>query len=300
MNRKVTNQHRIARSLSIGVVALLMGFTPVRAARAAEAYPQDKSLAETEKQGDYYTARLQHLDDNFRQINLVIRVIQEKFPSFLERLKPFDDPELQNTLDKLEKEHDALTKKFEQFEQEIDELKRTLELKQQEIPPQSIEQLRKDLAEADKEKKSLDEELNRLNSGGCDKWEKFRDMRPVYVLIYKGRIVPLDKPYYSSRQGYIRKGGNMVPAVEMKRVREGELVSQATNAGGCLDKLLSNLDPDKEYVNFQVCKDSIGAFHLAVEKVKQDKIPYSWEPEKDRTFIFVSGNPNDRGPKPQK
>ena len=300
MNRKVTNQHRIARSLSIGVVALLMGFTPVRAARAAEAYPQDKSLAETEKQDDHYTARLQRLDNNFRQINLVIRVIQEKLPSFLERLKSLDDPELQNTLDKLGKEHDALTKKFEQFEQEIDELKRTLELKQQEIPPQSIEQLGKELAEADKDKKRLDEELNRLNSGGCDKWEKFRDMRPVYVLIYKGRIVPIEEPYYRYRYGHVEEHGKDIPAVEKKRVREGELVRQAINAGGCLHKLLSNLDPDKEYINFKVCKDSIGAFHLAVEKVRGLKIPYSWKPDVDRTFVFTEGDPNDRGPKNQK
>jgi len=275
-----------------------MGFTPVRAAHAAEAYPQDKSLAETEKRDDYYTARLQRIDRKFSQIGPLIRIIQQKLPSLVEKVKGLEDPGIKETIGKLSEEHVALQKKVEQLEGQIAELKRALELKQREIPQQSLEQMEKRLVEADKEKKRLDEELNRLNSGGCDKWEKLRDMRPVYVLIYKGRIATMDKPYYGSRQGYIRKGGNMVPAVEMKRVREGELVSQAIKTGGCLDKLLSNLDPDKEYINFQVCKDSIGAFHLAVDKVKQ-KIPYSWEPEEDRTFIFTEGDPNDRGRKPK-
>ncbi len=306
MNHKVFNNHSISGSLIVIVVAMLIGLALLGAAHATETNPQDKSLSETENR-NYYTERLQQVDYNLHQIDPIIRVIQEKLPSFLERLKSLDKPDLANALDNLEKEYDALKKKLEQLENQIDELKRAIESKQKEVPQQSIEQLEKKLAEDEREKKDLEEKLNRLNSEamatsdrskGCEIHEKFRNKRQVYVMIYKGRVAPMDEPYYSSTYGYIIKNGIKVPAAEKKRIQEGEPISQAIKTGGCLDKLLSNLNPDKEYVNFQVCKDSIGAFYLAVEEARRRKIPYSWEPEEDRTFIFSKTSTNSDGNRP--
>jgi len=290
----------------IATGVLLTNFACTSTVHAREVGSESKASHLKEKDDGDITVRLQRIDRKFSQIRPLIRIIQQKIPFLVEKVRGLEDPGVKETIGKLSEEQVALQKKVEQLEGQIDELERARELKQQEMPPLSIEQLRRDLAEADKEKKSLDEELNRLNSGSCDKWEKFRDMRPVYVLIYKGRIVPIDEPYYSCRHGYVELNGKDIPAVEKKRVREGELVSQAINAGGCLHKLLSNLDPDKEYIKFKVCKDSIGAFHLAVEKVKQHKIPYSWKPDVDKTFIFRApvksdeDEPGTRGVKPQR
>lgn len=277
---------------------LLTNFACISTVHAREVGSESKASPLREKDDGDITARLQRIDRKFSQIGPLIRIIQEKLPSLVEQVKELEDPGIKETVGKLSEEHAALQKKTEQLVNQIDELKRALESKQREIPQQSIQQMEKMLAEAEQERNRLEEKLNQLNSAekgtsedseGCRDDRPFpRDKRSVYVVIYKGRIAPMDEPYYNSRQGYIRENGKLIPAVEKKRVREGEPISQAIKAGGCLDKLLSNLNPDKEYVNFQVCKDSIGAFYLAVEEARRRKIPYSWEPEKDRTFIFFS------------
>lgn len=244
------------------------------------------------------TARFQGIDDTLNQMEPVVRAFEEKIPSLIDKVKKLEDPALREKQAKLMDEHKSLQEKVEQLRQQVAELKRTLESRQNDNPQESCAELEQKIEKATEEKQALEEKLKKLewaqagsDSKGCPVYDKFSaDKHPKYVMIYNGRIAPMEQPYYAFRQVYLPIEGRLILAAEAKRVKDGESIREAIGAGGCLDQLLSKLDTDKEYISFQVCTDSIAAFRVAVESVRSRKIPYTWEPEEDRTFIFTSPN----------
>jgi hypothetical protein len=266
---------------------------------ALETRPQaaDSSIP-SKDEGDVMT-RFRHIDDTLSRMEPVVRMIQERVPSLVGKVKELEDPALRDKLEKLMDEHKALEEKLDLLRRQLSELQRARESRRLQAPPSSCAELERAIAQMSEEKRALEKKLNDLqaqvsqgrnsDSKGCPVYEKFgATKRPKYVMIHSGRVVPIERPYYTFRQGYVRAGGRLVTAFEVKRAQEGEPVSQAINPGGCLDQLLSKLDTSKQYVSFQVCTDSIAAFRTAVEYVKSRKIPYTWEPEEDRTFVFTA------------
>jgi hypothetical protein len=252
---------------------------------------------------------LQHVDHYLGQLEPALRVFEEQLPALIDKWRIFDDPTPEDTLERLSDERDVLEKKIEELKVQIAELKQASKLKKEEPLAASIEQLENQLEKAEKEKAELDKKYNDLvrridgssaqqkESKGCDVYKKFpKDKKPVYVLVYAGRVLPISQPYYSFRYCYIQENGRLVQVVEIKRVKDGEPITKAFESGGCLEKLLSDFDSQKQYIDFQVCKDSIAAFHLAIDEMRRLKISYTWAPQEDRTFFSRQGSSNGGGP----
>jgi hypothetical protein len=241
------------------------------------------------------TARFQCINDTLNQMEPVVRAIEEEIPSLVGKIKELEDPAIREKHSKQIDEHQSLQEKLEQLRQQVAELKRALESRQNQNPRESRAELEQKIEKATEEKRVLEEKLKKFDSAqvgsdskGCPEYNKFSTDKPrKYVLIYNGRIAPLEEPYYAFRQGYVQIEGRLIPAAEVKRIKEGEPVSEAIGAGGCLDKLISKLDTDKVYVSFLICTDSIAAFRVAVEHVRKCKISYTWKPEEDRAFILI-------------
>jgi len=262
---------------------------------AKEIGSQSSASSTEDKDNTDITVRFQCIDDTLKQMEPVVRAIEKKIPSLVGKIKELEDPALREKQAKLMDEHKSLQEKLEQLHQQVAELKRALESRQNQKPQESRAELEQKIEKATEEKRLLEEKLKKLDSAqagsdskGCHEYNKFSTDKPrKYVLIYSGRVVPLEEPYYAFRQGYVQIEGRLIPATEVKRIKEGEPVSEAIVAGGCLDQLLSKLDTDKWYVSFLVCTDSIAAFRVAVEHVRNRKISYTWKPEEDRTFILI-------------
>ncbi|UCE48774.1 MAG: hypothetical protein JSW47_01235 [Phycisphaerales bacterium] len=233
------------------------------------------------------TERLQEVSRKLSQVHPVINIMQQKLPFLLDRIKGIDNIGLRDTLARFSEEYATFQAKFGQLERELDELRKIHESKQKDAARRTVAELEQQLKEAEEKKKALEDKLSRVQS--TPRYVRLTK-RPKYVLLYKGRVAPINEPYYGiATRGYVRQHGRNIPAMKVKRIKEGEPVGQAIKPGGCLDQLLSKLDPDKECVNFQVCMDSITAFRVAVEHLRNRKIAYAWEPEEDREFVFTGG-----------
>jgi hypothetical protein len=216
-----------------------------------------------------------------------VSAAQEMVRSLLDQIQKWADPAVHETLKKLTEEQEALQKQYAQVDQQVAEMKRALESRQNDTPGQPRDELERSIQKAGEEQETLAKKLKELearqnapqsNMGVQQKITK----KPKYVLIYRGRVVPMEEPYYITvSRGTV--GG--LPARKVRRVKDGEPVSQAISPGGCLAQILSALGPN-ECISFQVCADSIAAFRTLVEHVRSRKITYTWEPEEDRDFIF--------------
>lgn len=299
------HRHQIAVHLSGYVVAMILIAYPQAMSPGYAKEIRSRSSISSAQNKDHtdITTRFQSVEDKLSQMGSVIRAIEEKIPSLMGKIRELEDPAVREKQAKLMCEHRSLQEKLESLHQQVVELKRALESRQSQKPLESRAELEQEMEKATEEKRILEEKLRELESSqagsdaeGCPVFKKFSaDKRPRYVMIHSGRVAPLEKPYYASSQLYMQMEGRWVPAgEERKRVKEGEPVSMAIMAGGCFDQLLSKLDP-KEYVSFLVCTDSIASFRVAVESVRSRKIPYTWRPEEDRTFILVPGENTDKG-----
>ena len=276
------------------LVVLLTSITGISIA----AVDQRPSLWKYNNKNCEKTRDKQSLRDTLAKLQDAIKSLHSQLTPLLDKCEFFNEtnPEVQKTLKVIGDELAAGQKRIDKLEKEIAEFEAALESKSKGGPDgnQSFEELRNKLKEA---KDKCDELKNNIKTGTLD-FVRLKG-KAVFVMIYENHVAPIDEPYYSCRYGYAEDHGKRIFAVEKKRVRDGEPISQAVRAGGCLDKLLSNLDTEKEYVSFQVCKDSIGAFQLAVEEIRRRnhelkrKISYSWEPEEDRTFVFSSSVDSD-------
>jgi len=299
------------RCLSIhsAMALILITVVPVSGIHADEAAQTRMPAEQPEPKSNRLEVNLQHVDRYLGQLEPALRVFEDQLPALIEKWRVFDDPTPKETLERLSDERAVLETKVEELKAQIAELRRASELKNDESLAVSIEQLANQLEKAEKEKAELDKKHNELvrrmdgssaqqeESKGCAIYKKFsRDKKPVFVLVYSGRVVPVAQPYYNFRYGYIEENGREVRAVELKRVKDGEAITHALKSGGCLEKLLSDFDPQKQYIDFQVCKDSIAAFRLAVEEIRQRKIPYTWAPQEDRTFVCRLGSTGDGVP----
>jgi len=278
-------------------------------AHADEAAQTKVPTEQSRRKSNRLEVNLQHVDHYLGQLEPALRVFEEQLPALIDKWRVLDDPTPKETIKHLNDERIALEKKIEELKAQIAELKRASELKNDESLAASIEQLKNQLEKAEKEKAEMDKKYNELvrkmdssqkrteaPGGHLPSHTQFsKDTKPILVLLYSGRIVPFAEPYFSVRVGYIKENGREVRAVELKRVKDGETITQALKPGGYLEKLLSDFDSQKQYINFQVCKDSIAAFRLAVDAVRKHKVPYTWAPQEDRVFVVRLPKDGNRG-----
>ena len=279
-------RHQMAVHVSACLAAALFLVCPLGVSRGYAGEPSGAPSAHAEDPNDV-ASRFQHIGDTVDQMEPAVSAAREMIRLLLDSIQKWADPALRETLRKLTEEREVLQKQHEQLDQQVTELKRALESRQNDMPDQSRAELEQKLAKAMQEKEELEKKVKELSSqGNMLMYQKF-SKKPQYVLIYRGRVAPMKEPYYAiSRRGTIQGSG--LPGVEIKRVKDGEPVDQAISPGGCLDRILSALGPN-ECISFQVCADSITAFRTLVEHVRTRKIAYTWEPEEDRAFIFSAG-----------
>jgi archaellum component FlaC len=254
--------------------------------RADAGQPSDVLATHAQDQNNV-SSRFEHIDRTLTRMEPAVSAAQEMVRSLLNQIQKWADPAVRQTLAKLTEEQEALQKQYEQLGRQVAELKQALESRQKETPAQSRAELERSIQKAVEEQQALAKKLKELearrntaqsNMGVQQKITK----KPKYVLIYRDRVVPMEEPYYITvSRGTV--GG--IPARKVKRVKDGEPVSQAISPGGCLAQILSALGPN-ECISFQVCGDSIAAFRMLVEHVRSRKITYTWEPEEDKDFIF--------------
>jgi len=103
-------------------------------------------------------------------------------------------------------------------------------------------------------------------------------MRSTYMTLVKGRVVPIKKPYYKFEDVLVSTGdGSVTFATKVTRAKDGEPVGEAIKPGGCLDTMLNELDPAKQYFRFLVCADSIPAYRAAAAAVCDRGFLCAWD-----------------------
>jgi TolA-binding protein len=127
---------------------------------------------------------------------------------------------------------------------------------------------------------------------------QWSNRKPVHVVLIGKRVVPLDEPYYqlewttnyfgSSWRAYVSKA---------TRVRDGEPVEEALDAGGCFAQQLEKTSTNTHKVQFWVCPDAVPTYRLMAEAVKKKGYTIFWIPHDDKPItVSGSGGGNNRGP----
>jgi predicted RNase H-like nuclease (RuvC/YqgF family) len=207
------------------------------------------------------------------------------------KVKEIEDPTLREKLAKLTDEQKSLQGQCETLNGQVAELRRALDSQSSDPSIRSRGELERDIEKARENKTALEAQLAALqnpsdpNSRGCPVYEKILSgKRSRYVLLYRGHVAPIEPPYYEFSN--VSFGNLVISRQEAKRVKEGDPVARAIESGGSLDTLCKNLDTSRDLVVLDVCTDSIAAFRVVVEYLGKHKIPYTWEPEEDKTFTF--------------
>jgi len=285
MNRQ-NSRLSIPMPMSSRLVAVAMLVCALDISRAGAGQPSDLPATHVQDQNNV-TSRFEHLDNTLARMEPAVSAAQQMVRSLLDQIQKWADPALREAIKKLAEEQEGLQKQLAQLDQQVTEMKQALESRQNDVPGQSRAELEQNIQKAGAEQETLAKKLKELEArqntaqssmGVQQKITK----KPKYVLIYRGRVVPIKEPYYIvANRGTV--GG--VPAMKIKRVKDGEPVDQAISPGGCLEQILSALGSN-ECISFQVCADSIAAFRTLVEHIRSRRITYTWEPEEDRDFIF--------------
>lgn len=244
------------------------------------------------------TAGLQSLQHSFTEIQNAIHNLQNQLIPLLKQCESFNkaEPKLQGTVESLGDECAARQKRLDELEKQIAKLKAALESKSKGglSGNQSIEELENKLKEAEKQHDRLKDQKSKLleDAAQCKEQQgrgvnkPAPDMNAVFAMIYDNCVVPIDEPYYKFESVLKVNYGQIVRDVRIERVRDGEPISDAIKPGGCLDSLLSKIDPTKEYTMFLVCPDSISAFRIVAKKAKECGVRCAWKPGKDTTLTF--------------
>lgn len=258
----------------------------------------DSSLSvQTDGIGGNEATRLRKVDSTLAQVGTVVQTVRNRLVAILQQSEPLIDPKLPQTIARLESEYASIKKPFDELEWQVAELREALEAKQEEkATDKTSDELRKQIARDEKERDRLAEAIAKLqerlgknrNGRGRGVNRLARNMTPVNALIFKNRIVPVHEPYYKVELIWTGSGVARI----ITRVQDGEPVAQAFRPGGCLDSILAELadiNPDKRYVKFFVCPDSVSAFRAAAKACKEQGLRVAWAPGQDEPFEYGGG-----------
>jgi hypothetical protein len=243
--------------------------------------------------------RLQEAVQRMDEMAPAIPQIRERLDLLLKRCKSLSDPNGPGRFTTLQQQCAAMSNKIRDLEKEIEKLKAALKTKNEDPASGKLKNLQRMLKETEDRWDQLAAEAARLRDKlrdgqegrGQGIFEFAPEMLPEYAMITKNRIVPVKSPYYETRDLLTNRGSIR----EYKRVLDGENAEDAIKPGGCLDVMLSEIDPSKEYVKFLVCSDSVQAFRVATKAVKKRGISIAWEPGKDQTLYGVQSGPGGPG-----
>ena len=105
--------------------------------------------------------------------------------------------------------------------------------------------------------------------------------QPVLVLLSQGTVTPVRPPYYS-----FTRFNNGTQATLSRR---GDAVDRALAQGSDFQKLLGEIDTQKQYVFCIVDSSSFATFRAVREELRRREIPLGWDPSEVTGFAFVSG-----------
>ena len=207
---------------------------------------------------------------------------------------------------RLRGERRVLEQKIEAAEQKVKDLKRAMTGVTNSIPTvlsvqdlenklKFLENRRDELRRKETELLARIRALKEANSQG-PAFRPLAGMKPVYVMLRKGRIIPIKKPYFSFEDGYSDIYGNS--ATKLTRVKQGDTFGDATNTTGCLHAVFSEINPARQYVALFVCGDSIATFRQVEAVLRDRNLAYSWQPGHDKPMWETtrrSGTDDDWG-----
>ncbi|MFP4057913.1 MAG: hypothetical protein ACLF0G_13685 [Candidatus Brocadiia bacterium] len=116
-----------------------------------------------------------------------------------------------------------------------------------------------------------------------------QEISPVHVMLVGGKALPLEEPYFKIDTGLLPQGGDLVPAVQYTRVRDGEPLDAALGPEGWLHARLEEIDPQKQYVWMLVCPDAIDACRRLRREVRRRGIGDRWTPLLDEPIVATAG-----------
>jgi len=265
----------------ITATILATAASPVAASTDSNFSVQTNGIGGSEASG------LKKVDSTLVHVATVMQAVRNRVAAILQQSGSLVEPELPQTIARLESEYASTKKRFDELERQVAELKAALEARQENrATDRASDDLRKHIEEAEKERERLKEKEARLLEDSSSVSEQEgpeagsiarAGMEVRNVMLYENHVAPLQEPYYK----FERVGSPFASGRKATRVRAGDPIHEAIQPGGCLQSLLAQMDPEKAYVLFLVCEDSIGAFRVAVSRAKGLGIRYGWFPVKD-------------------
>ena len=110
---------------------------------------------------------------------------------------------------------------------------------------------------------------------------------PIYVALVDDTLALVREPYYTTQRTVADRGnGRFEALVTEVPASPGESLAEALAEGGALRKILSSIDRDREYVALLVDGSSFASFRQLRPILREQGIPFGWEPRSTPVFQF--------------
>ena len=137
----------MAVPMSSSLIAIVVLVCALDVSRADAGQPSGVPATHAQDQNNL-SARFEHIDNTLTRMEPAVSAAQAMVRSLLDQIQKWADPAARQTLAKLTAEQEALQKQFAQLEQQVAEMKRALESRQNDTPGQSRAELEQSIQRA--------------------------------------------------------------------------------------------------------------------------------------------------------
>lgn len=113
----------------------------------------------------------------------------------------------------------------------------------------------------------------------------FTKRTPRYIALFKGTVAPVVEPFFHMKEEMVSPGmGKFEKVREFTFKRKGETLDQIFLKGSSFSEFLQEVKPREDYVALLVDPSSFDTFRMVRKVLKQNKIPFGWEPQLSTTI----------------
>lgn len=125
--------------------------------------------------------------------------------------------------------------------------------------------------------------------GGTSLVRNDSDLTPVFLMLHRHKVLPLQDPYFDIGSVSVPKDGGTVDVSYAIRQKPGLAMDEALRSGSDVMQVVNGLDKDKSYICVFVDGPSFPEFRKLRDEFRRMGVPYGWEPAPGDTILFSVG-----------
>jgi hypothetical protein len=125
--------------------------------------------------------------------------------------------------------------------------------------------------------------------GGTSLVRNDSDLTPVFLMLRRHKVLPLQDPYFDIGSVSVPKDGGTVDVSYAIRQKPGLAMDEALQSGSDVMQVVNGLDRDKSYICVFVDGPSFPEFRKLRDEFRRMGVAYGWEPAPGDTILFSVG-----------